>query len=140
MGGVCASDAFFPFRDGLDAAAAAGIAAVIQPGGSVRDDEVIAAADEHGIAMVFTGERHFRHWSHGLARHPTDLRSARRSPVLGSGRFELGFGEVRHDLCVRQRGQRLGRDKQLAVARAAADDHLVAGHDPAVDPDRQAGG
>ena len=60
-GGVCASDAFFPFRDGLDAAAAAGIAAVIQPGGSVRDDEVIAAADEHNIAMVFTGERHFRH-------------------------------------------------------------------------------
>ena len=61
VGGVCASDAFFPFRDGLDAAAAAGIAAVIQPGGSVRDDEVIAAANEHGIAMVFTGERHFRH-------------------------------------------------------------------------------
>ena len=60
-GGVCASDAFFPFRDGLDAAAAAGICAVIQPGGSVRDAEVIAAADEHGIAMVFTGERHFRH-------------------------------------------------------------------------------
>jgi len=60
-GGVCASDAFFPFRDGLDAAAEAGITAVIQPGGSVRDDEVIAAADEHGIAMVFTGERHFRH-------------------------------------------------------------------------------
>jgi phosphoribosylaminoimidazolecarboxamide formyltransferase/IMP cyclohydrolase len=60
-GGVCASDAFFPFRDGLDAAAAAGIRAVIQPGGSVRDDEVIAAADEHGIAMVVTGERHFRH-------------------------------------------------------------------------------
>ena len=61
QGGVCASDAFFPFRDGLDAAAAAGISAVIQPGGSVRDDEVIAAANEHGIAMVFTGERHFRH-------------------------------------------------------------------------------
>jgi phosphoribosylaminoimidazolecarboxamide formyltransferase/IMP cyclohydrolase len=60
-GGVCASDAFFPFRDGLDAAAAAGIRAVIQPGGSVRDAEVIAAADEHGIAMVVTGERHFRH-------------------------------------------------------------------------------
>jgi phosphoribosylaminoimidazolecarboxamide formyltransferase / IMP cyclohydrolase len=60
-GGVCASDAFFPFRDGLDAAAAAGITAVIQPGGSVRDDEVIAAADEHGIAMVFTDTRHFRH-------------------------------------------------------------------------------
>ena len=60
-GGVCASDAFFPFRDGLDATAAAGIRAVIQPGGSVRDAEVIAAADEHGIAMVFTGERHFRH-------------------------------------------------------------------------------
>jgi phosphoribosylaminoimidazolecarboxamide formyltransferase/IMP cyclohydrolase len=60
-GGVCASDAFFPFRDGLDAAAAAGVTAVIQPGGSVRDAEVIAAADEHGIAMVFTGMRHFRH-------------------------------------------------------------------------------
>jgi phosphoribosylaminoimidazolecarboxamide formyltransferase/IMP cyclohydrolase len=60
-GGVCASDAFFPFRDGLDAAAAAGIKAVIQPGGSVRDEEVVAAADEHGVAMVFTGERHFRH-------------------------------------------------------------------------------
>ena len=60
-GGVCASDAFFPFRDGLDAAAAAGITAVIQPGGSVRDAEVIAAADQHGIAMVFTSERHFRH-------------------------------------------------------------------------------
>ncbi|MEO8265823.1 MAG: bifunctional phosphoribosylaminoimidazolecarboxamide formyltransferase/IMP cyclohydrolase [Ilumatobacteraceae bacterium] len=60
-GGVCASDAFFPFRDGLDAAAAAGIRAVIQPGGSVRDDEVIAAADDHGMAMVFTAERHFRH-------------------------------------------------------------------------------
>ncbi len=59
--GVCASDAFFPFRDGLDATAAAGIAAVIQPGGSVRDDEVIAAANEHGIAMVFTHQRHFRH-------------------------------------------------------------------------------
>jgi phosphoribosylaminoimidazolecarboxamide formyltransferase / IMP cyclohydrolase len=60
-GGVCASDAFFPFRDGLDAAAAAGIAAVIQPGGSVRDEEVIRAANDHAIAMVFTGERHFRH-------------------------------------------------------------------------------
>jgi phosphoribosylaminoimidazolecarboxamide formyltransferase/IMP cyclohydrolase len=56
-----ASDAFFPFRDGLDALAQAGAKAVIQPGGSVRDDEVIAAADEHGIAMVFTGVRHFRH-------------------------------------------------------------------------------
>jgi phosphoribosylaminoimidazolecarboxamide formyltransferase / IMP cyclohydrolase len=60
-GGACASDAFFPFRDGLDAAAAAGVTAVIQPGGSVRDDEVIAAANEHGITMVFTGERHFKH-------------------------------------------------------------------------------
>ena len=56
-----ASDAFFPFRDGLDALAAAGATAVIQPGGSVRDAEVIAAADERGIAMVFTGMRHFRH-------------------------------------------------------------------------------
>ncbi len=60
-GGVCASDAFFPFRDGLDTVAAAGVTAIVQPGGSVRDDEAIAAADEHGIAMVFTGERHFRH-------------------------------------------------------------------------------
>ena len=60
-GGVCASDAFFPFRDGIDPAAEAGIKAVIQPGGSVRDDEVIAAADEHGMTMVFTHQRHFRH-------------------------------------------------------------------------------
>jgi phosphoribosylaminoimidazolecarboxamide formyltransferase/IMP cyclohydrolase len=60
-GAVCASDAFFPFRDGLDAVAAAGVTAVIQPGGSLRDDEVVAAADGHGIAMVFTGIRHFRH-------------------------------------------------------------------------------
>ncbi len=56
-----ASDAFFPFRDGIDNAAKAGITAVIQPGGSMRDPEVIAAADEAGIAMVFTGMRHFRH-------------------------------------------------------------------------------
>jgi phosphoribosylaminoimidazolecarboxamide formyltransferase/IMP cyclohydrolase len=60
-GSVMASDAFFPFRDGIDAAAAAGVRAVIQPGGSMRDSEVIAAADEHGLAMVFTGMRHFRH-------------------------------------------------------------------------------
>jgi phosphoribosylaminoimidazolecarboxamide formyltransferase/IMP cyclohydrolase len=60
-GAVMASDAFFPFRDGLDVAAEFGIKAVIQPGGSKRDDEVIAAADEHGMAMVFTGMRHFRH-------------------------------------------------------------------------------
>ncbi|MCZ6695313.1 MAG: bifunctional phosphoribosylaminoimidazolecarboxamide formyltransferase/IMP cyclohydrolase, partial [Acidobacteria bacterium] len=60
-GAALASDAFFPFRDGLDAAAEAGATAVAQPGGSVKDDEVIAAADEHGLAMVFTGERHFRH-------------------------------------------------------------------------------
>ena len=60
-GSVAASDAFFPFRDGLDAVAEAGATAVVQPGGSVRDEEVIAAADEHGLAMVFTGRRHFRH-------------------------------------------------------------------------------
>jgi phosphoribosylaminoimidazolecarboxamide formyltransferase/IMP cyclohydrolase len=60
-GSVMASDAFFPFRDGLDEAANSGIVAVIQPGGSVRDEEVIAAADEHDIAMVFTGIRHFKH-------------------------------------------------------------------------------
>ena len=60
-GSVMASDAFFPFRDGIDAAAATGISAIIQPGGSMRDDEVIQAANEHGLAMVFTGMRHFRH-------------------------------------------------------------------------------
>ena len=60
-GAVMASDAFFPFRDGIDSAAQSGIAAVIQPGGSMRDKEVIAAADEHDIAMVFTSMRHFRH-------------------------------------------------------------------------------
>jgi phosphoribosylaminoimidazolecarboxamide formyltransferase/IMP cyclohydrolase len=60
-GSVAASDAFFPFRDGLDVIARAGARAVIQPGGSVRDDEVIAAANEHGMAMVVTGMRHFRH-------------------------------------------------------------------------------
>jgi phosphoribosylaminoimidazolecarboxamide formyltransferase/IMP cyclohydrolase len=60
-GSVAASDAFFPFRDGLDAVASAGATAVVQPGGSLRDEEVIAAADEHGLAMVFTGRRHFRH-------------------------------------------------------------------------------
>ena len=60
-GSVMASDAFFPFRDGIDAAGERGIAAVIQPGGSIRDEEIIAAADEHGMAMVFTGMRHFRH-------------------------------------------------------------------------------
>ena len=60
-GCVGASDAFFPFRDGLDILADAGLTAIIQPGGSVRDEEVIAAADERGLAMLFTGERHFRH-------------------------------------------------------------------------------
>ncbi|HLI14969.1 MAG TPA: bifunctional phosphoribosylaminoimidazolecarboxamide formyltransferase/IMP cyclohydrolase [Acidimicrobiales bacterium] len=60
-GGAGASDAFFPFRDGLDALADAGVGAVVQPGGSLRDDEVVAAADERGLAMVLTGERHFRH-------------------------------------------------------------------------------
>jgi phosphoribosylaminoimidazolecarboxamide formyltransferase/IMP cyclohydrolase len=61
QGAVVASDAYFPFRDGLDALAGAGVVAVIEPGGSIRDEEVIAAADEHAIALVFTGERHFRH-------------------------------------------------------------------------------
>mgnify|MGYP001817227657 FL=1 len=60
-GSVMASDAFFPFRDGIDSAAEHGISAIIQPGGSMRDDEVIQAANEHGLAMVFTGMRHFRH-------------------------------------------------------------------------------
>jgi phosphoribosylaminoimidazolecarboxamide formyltransferase/IMP cyclohydrolase len=61
QGSVVSSDAFFPFRDGIDVLAQAGAKAVIQPGGSMRDEEVIAAADEHGLAMVFTGFRHFRH-------------------------------------------------------------------------------
>jgi phosphoribosylaminoimidazolecarboxamide formyltransferase/IMP cyclohydrolase len=60
-GTVLASDAFFPFRDGVDEAARHGATAVIQPGGSIRDEEVITAANEHGLAMVFTGVRHFRH-------------------------------------------------------------------------------
>jgi phosphoribosylaminoimidazolecarboxamide formyltransferase / IMP cyclohydrolase len=60
-GAVLGSDAFFPFRDGIDQAAAVGVRAVVQPGGSVRDAEVIAAANEHGMAMVFTGVRLFRH-------------------------------------------------------------------------------
>jgi phosphoribosylaminoimidazolecarboxamide formyltransferase/IMP cyclohydrolase len=60
-GTVVASDAFFPFRDGVDEIAKTGATAVIQPGGSVKDEEVISAADEHGLAMVFTGVRHFRH-------------------------------------------------------------------------------
>jgi phosphoribosylaminoimidazolecarboxamide formyltransferase/IMP cyclohydrolase len=60
-GSVMASDAFFPFRDNVDTAAEHGVSAIIQPGGSMRDAEVIAAADEHGLAMVFTGMRHFRH-------------------------------------------------------------------------------
>jgi phosphoribosylaminoimidazolecarboxamide formyltransferase/IMP cyclohydrolase len=58
---VLASDAFFPFRDGVDRAAEAGVRAVIQPGGSVRDEEVVQAADQHGMAMVLTSRRHFRH-------------------------------------------------------------------------------
>jgi phosphoribosylaminoimidazolecarboxamide formyltransferase/IMP cyclohydrolase len=61
VGGAAASDAFFPFRDGLDAVVDAGVGAVVQPGGSLRDDEVVAAADEREIALVMTGERHFRH-------------------------------------------------------------------------------
>ncbi len=60
-GAVMASDAFFPFRDGIDKAASSGIAAIIQPGGSIRDEEVISAADENNIAMMFTSNRHFRH-------------------------------------------------------------------------------
>ena len=60
-GTVLGSDAFFPFRDGIDMAAEAGVTAIIEPGGSVRDEEAIQAADEHGIAMIFTGERHFKH-------------------------------------------------------------------------------
>ena len=60
-GGACASDAFYPFPDGIDAAADAGVAVIVQPGGSVKDDDTIARADELGVAMVFTGERHFLH-------------------------------------------------------------------------------
>jgi phosphoribosylaminoimidazolecarboxamide formyltransferase/IMP cyclohydrolase len=60
-GGASATDGFYPFPDGIEAAAAAGVAAVVQPGGGIRDDDVIAVADEHGMAMVLTGERHFNH-------------------------------------------------------------------------------
>jgi phosphoribosylaminoimidazolecarboxamide formyltransferase/IMP cyclohydrolase len=60
-GAAVASDAFFPFRDGLDVVAEAGATSVVQPGGSMRDKEIVAAADEHGMAMVMTGTRHFRH-------------------------------------------------------------------------------
>ncbi len=60
-GSVLASDAFFPFRDAIDEAAKAGIKAIVQPGGSIRDEEVVAAADEHGMAMIMTGVRHFKH-------------------------------------------------------------------------------
>jgi phosphoribosylaminoimidazolecarboxamide formyltransferase/IMP cyclohydrolase len=60
-GTVLASDAFFPFRDGIDAAAERGVRAIVQPGGAMRDEEIVKAADEHGMAMVFTGMRHFRH-------------------------------------------------------------------------------
>ena len=62
VGAVMASDAFIPYRDGIDNSGQTGISWIIQPGWSMRDDEVIAAADEHGMAMVFTGMRHFRHW------------------------------------------------------------------------------
>ncbi len=61
VGGACASDAFYPFPDGVEAAASAGVAVVVQPGGSISDEKVIARADELGLAMVFTGERHFLH-------------------------------------------------------------------------------
>ena len=61
MGAVCASDAFFPFRDGPEALAAAGITAIVEPGGSMRDDEVVESAAEHEVALMFTGKRHFRH-------------------------------------------------------------------------------
>ena len=61
LGAAMASDAFFPFRDNVDEAAKYGISAIIQPGGSVRDEETIAAANEHGISMVFTGIRHYKH-------------------------------------------------------------------------------
>jgi phosphoribosylaminoimidazolecarboxamide formyltransferase/IMP cyclohydrolase len=78
-GAVMASDAFFPFRDGIDAAAGAGIAAVVQPGGSMRDAEVIAAADEHGMAMVFTGRRHWpTRRTRARARWPSSRTAARR--------------------------------------------------------------
>jgi phosphoribosylaminoimidazolecarboxamide formyltransferase/IMP cyclohydrolase len=60
-GAVLASDAFFPFRDGIDRAADAGVAVIVQPGGAMRDEEIVSAAEERGMAMVFTGRRHFRH-------------------------------------------------------------------------------
>ena len=98
-----ASDAFFPFRDGIDAAAEAGVTAVIQPGGSIRDEEVIAAADEHGMAMVFTGRRHFRHWTtrardgprSGQSSRPRKRKSAApRRERFVVARVAAGLGQV----------------------------------------------
>src|SRR5690606_36763601 len=80
LGGACTSDAFLPVRDGLDAAAAAGVTAVVQPGGSVRDEEIVAAAEEHGMALVFTGHRHFRHRSATARQRPRG--AGPRGPAL----------------------------------------------------------
>ena len=88
-GSAAASDAFFPFRDGLDAVASAGATAVVQPGGSVKDNEVIAAADEHGLAMVFTGRRHFRSIIADRRRIPRSLHLWARHREL-CARFMLG--------------------------------------------------
>src|SRR4029078_3694213 len=88
-GSVAASDAFFPFRDGLDAVADAGATAVVQPGGSVRDEDVIAAADERGLAMVFTGRRHFRH---GRLRNVRLRRELLNAILLIAGIFSAAMG------------------------------------------------
>jgi phosphoribosylaminoimidazolecarboxamide formyltransferase / IMP cyclohydrolase len=93
-GSVVASDAFFPFADGLLVAIEAGATAVIQPGGSVRDDEVIKAADDHGIAMVFTGTRHFRHWRSSCPALCRASTSWRTRPKDADGRVKPGHDDV----------------------------------------------
>ncbi len=93
-GTVVASDAFFPFRDGLDVAAGAGATAVIQPGGSVRDAEVVAAADEHGMAMVFTGVRHKIHWEGALPAHRHRAEALARRERMMEGKVLILIGSA----------------------------------------------
>ena len=115
-GSVVASDAFFPFADGLLAAAEAGATAVIQPGGSMRDDEVIKAADEAGLAMVMTGYRHFRHYCAILSanRDLISLRSAAQSRQ-SAHRFSPGDGMTRIHLSSRSERDRFDSAQIVAL-------------------------
>jgi nucleotide-binding universal stress UspA family protein len=130
-GAALASDAFFPFRDGVDAAAAAGVRAIIQPGGSVRDEEVIAAADEHGIAMVFTGRRLFRHSrGRGAGRH--------RGRALGHGR-EPRAGRHRRSTRAPWRWGAAGWTWRTATSRPPPRGAEAAGGDPGAGPGLRGG-